>query len=70
MSPGYMSRTKITTNTKMKTNIFYILPIVTVMALTSCQDKDYDIAAPILSPINGNEITGSLEGNDYVGFTE
>ena len=50
----------------MKTNIFYILPIVTVMALTSCQDKDYDIAAPILSPINGNEITGSLEGNDYV----
>lgn len=50
----------------MKTKIQYFLWLIAAMALYSCQDKDYDIIEPILSPIDANEIVGSLEGNDYV----
>ena len=50
----------------MKNRILNFLSLIAVMALYSCQDKDYDIASPILSPIDANEIVGTLEGNDYV----
>lgn len=50
----------------MKSKILNFLCIVAVMALYSCQDKDYDIAAPVLSPIDAENIIGSLEGDDYV----
>ncbi|MBD5201790.1 MAG: DUF4960 domain-containing protein [Bacteroidales bacterium] len=32
----------------------------------SCQDKDYDIAAPVIAPIAADDITGSLDGDNYV----
>lgn len=50
----------------MKSKILNFLCIVAVMALYSCQDKDYDIAAPVLSPIDAENIIGSLEGDNYV----
>lgn len=37
-----------------------------LVGATGCQDKDYDVAAPILSPIAAEAITGELVGDDYV----
>ena len=34
--------------------------------LAGCQDKDVEIAAPILSPISAEELKGELVDNDYV----
>lgn len=34
--------------------------------LTGCQDKDYEISSPILSPISADDLKGSLVDNDYV----
>lgn len=42
------------------------LSLAIALAAVSCQDKDYDIAAPILAPISADAITGSLEGDNYV----
>ncbi|MDE6288573.1 MAG: hypothetical protein K2M00_07310, partial [Muribaculaceae bacterium] len=50
----------------MKTIKFTILSMVAALALGSCQDKDYVIAAPILPPVDANLITGQLQGDDYV----
>lgn len=36
------------------------------LVLGSCQDKDYDIAAPVLSPVDADMISGELTGDDYV----
>lgn len=45
----------------------YIISFAVVsMALTGCQDKDYEISDPILSPMAVSDIHGQLEGNDYV----
>lgn len=46
----------------------YSLALILVMALSvvSCQDKDYNIEAPIIAPIEANAITGNLEGDNYV----
>lgn len=33
---------------------------------TACQDKDIDIAAAALAPVDESTLKGSLEGNDYV----
>ena len=46
----------------------YNLLIVASVALgaVSCQDKDYDIAAPIIAPISPAAITGALQGDNYV----
>ncbi len=35
-------------------------------AATACQENDFDATAPILSPLAETEISGSLQGNDYV----
>lgn len=44
-----------------------LFPVLACMAvLGSCQDKDYDIAAPIISPLDSEQITGRLTDNDYV----
>lgn len=50
----------------MKTIKYTILSVVAALALGSCQDKDYEIAAPILPPVDANLITGQLQGDDYV----
>ncbi len=36
------------------------------LAAGACQNKDYDISAPLIAPISEDAITGSLEGDDYV----
>lgn len=50
----------------MKTIKYTFLSLVAVLALGSCQDKDYEIAAPILPPVDAELITGQLVGDDYV----
>lgn len=50
----------------MKNLQHIFLTLVCLLTLGSCQDKDYDIAAPVISPIDANSITGQLEDNDYV----
>ncbi len=42
------------------------LSLVLAFGAFSCQDKDYDIMAPAIAPIESSAISGSLEGNDYV----
>lgn len=50
----------------MKT-IKYILTSLAIGAIiSSCQDKGYDIADPVLAPIAAESISGSLQGDDYV----
>ncbi len=50
----------------MKKIQYTFLALLGLIALSACQDKDYEIAAPIISPIDANSITGQLEGDDYV----
>lgn len=50
----------------MKKMQHIILALLTFLAVSSCQDKDYDIAAPVLSPIGEDQIVGKLIGYDYV----
>lgn len=33
---------------------------------TSCQDKDIDISAPLLAPVDASTLAGELQGDDYV----
>lgn len=50
----------------MKTIQNILLTLAALLLFGSCQDKDYDIAAPVLSPIDADMITGELTGDDYV----
>lgn len=50
----------------MKTKITVILGIAALMGIQACQDKDYDIQAPVLDPIDENSISGQLVGDDYI----
>ncbi|MDE6436213.1 MAG: DUF4960 domain-containing protein [Muribaculaceae bacterium] len=50
----------------MKTIYNIVLALAVVLGFASCQDKDYDIEAPILAPMDANSITGALEGDNYV----
>ena len=50
----------------MKTTYSLILCAAGIFGMTGCQDKDYDIVAPILSPISAESITGELKGDNYV----
>lgn len=36
------------------------------LSLAACQENNYDIADPIIAPIDANSITGSLDGDDYI----
>lgn len=50
----------------MKTLYNYIFAFFMAFCVASCQDKDYEIAEPLLEPVNGNILMGTLDGNDYV----
>jgi len=50
----------------MKTIQNILLTLAAFLVLGSCQDKDYDIAAPVLSPVDADMISGELIGDDYV----
>lgn len=43
-----------------------ILAMLVMFAVSACQDKDYDIAAPVLSPLDAEQITGQMIGDDYI----
>ena len=50
----------------MKSIIYNIgLAALLSVAVSACQDKDYDIAAPVIAPIDENTLTGALDGYDY-----
>jgi len=44
----------------------YMVAALFCLALSACQDKDIEIAAPAIAPIDASLITGQLVGNDYV----
>lgn len=50
----------------MKRLQYIILTLSCLLLLGSCQDKDIDIASPIVAPIEANAITGELVGDNYV----
>lgn len=37
-----------------------------LLLAAGCQNKDYDVVAPILAPISAESITGELTGDDYI----
>lgn len=44
----------------------YILYSAAALLMVSCQNKDIEIMAPIMEPIQASSITGQLIGDDYV----
>ncbi len=44
----------------------FVLCAAGLLGLAACQNKDYDIVAPIISPIAAENITGQLVDNSYV----
>lgn len=50
----------------MKKLQYISLALASALMLGSCQDKDIDIASPVVAPIDANAITGQLVGDDYV----
>lgn len=46
--------------------IKYMALFVAGAVLAGCQNKDVEIAAPVLAPISAEELSGELDGNDYV----
>ena len=40
--------------------------LFSVFAAAACQNKDIEIAAPAIAPVDASTISGRLEGNDYV----
>lgn len=49
----------------MKKIIYILLGLGAISAVSACQDKDYDIAAPAIAPVDAAQITGNLTGYDY-----
>lgn len=50
----------------MKALKYIAMSMFCTLALGACQDKDYEIVAPILAPVDAASITGQLNGDDYV----
>jgi hypothetical protein len=50
----------------MRTLRYTIAMAIMALVAIACQDKDYDIANPILQPIDESLISGQLVGDDYV----
>lgn len=50
----------------MKKIYSIILGMAVALGATSCQDKDYDVAAPVIAPISADAISGQLQGDNYV----
>ncbi len=44
----------------------FVLCAAGLLGLAACQNKDYDVIAPILSPIAAENISGQLVDNSYV----
>lgn len=46
--------------------IHYIYLAAAMLGAASCQEKDIDVTAPVVTPIQAEQLTGELQGNDYV----
>ena len=46
--------------------ISFIILALAALVMSACQDKDYDIASPVLSAIDASQISGQLQGDDYI----
>ncbi len=44
----------------------YMVVALFCLAAAACQDKEIDMAAPAIEPIDASLISGQLVGNDYV----
>ncbi|MDE7159244.1 MAG: DUF4960 domain-containing protein [Muribaculaceae bacterium] len=44
----------------------YLSILAAGLLLAGCQDKDYDIVAPVLAPVSEDALKGELVDNDYV----
>ena len=44
----------------------YMIYSAAAFIITACQDKDIEIIDPIVAPLEANQISGQLVGNDYV----
>ncbi|MBD5369759.1 MAG: DUF4960 domain-containing protein [Bacteroides sp.] len=45
---------------------YLLFPAAALILLAGCQKSDIEIAAPKLAPIDAAEITGRLDGNDFI----
>lgn len=43
-----------------------LMTLVCLLLLGSCQDKDIDVASPVVAPMEETDITGELVGDNYV----
>lgn len=52
----------------MNMKLIYNLSAAAALTLlvASCQDKSFDVAAPVIAPIEADAVNGSLSGNDYI----
>lgn len=50
----------------MKSIYNFGLALILAFGAVSCQDKDYEVVSPILSPMSAESITGTLVGDDYI----
>ena len=50
----------------MKFAKYLVAALFAVVAAAACQNKDIEIAAPAIAPVDASTIEGRLEGNDYV----
>ncbi|MCM1290724.1 MAG: DUF4960 domain-containing protein [Prevotella sp.] len=50
----------------MKKIQYFFLSIIALVAITSCQDDDYNISAPVIAPIDANLISGNMSGDDLI----
>ncbi len=47
-------------------NLSFIILSLAALILGACQDKDYAISDAVLSPLDAKQVSGQLEGDDYV----
>ena len=50
----------------MNKSIYTVLCAACLLGMAACQNKDYDVVAPILAPISADNIKGELVGDSYV----
>ena len=44
----------------------FVLCAASLFGMVACQDKDYDVMAPILAPVSADAIKGELAGDAYI----
>lgn len=50
----------------MNKSLYIALCAAGILGMSACQNKDYDVVAPILAPMSADQINGQLNGDSYV----